>query len=172
MVYTSGHRVPWSRESCLSKWMPTRRQRRGLTLIELVVIVAIVMTLTIIGIPAYDKYRENTRIAQAVVDIRVIEHDILIQEAYAGRLPNSLNEIGKQSARDPWSNSYQYFNLASGAGNGVRRFDKSAAPLNTDFDLYSGGRDGRTDTSITDALSLDDIVRGRNMDYVGVAAKY
>ena len=82
--------------------MPTRRQRRGLTLIELVVIVAIVMTLTIIGIPAYDKYRENTRIAQAVVDIRVIEHDILIQEAYAGRLPNSLNEIGKQSARDPW----------------------------------------------------------------------
>jgi len=134
--------------------------------------VAIVMTLTIIGIPAYDKYRENTRIAQAVVDIRTIEHDILIHEGYAGRLPDSLNEVGKESARDSWGNTYRYFNVASGQGNGVRRFDKLTVALNTDFDLYSLGRDGKTNASLSNADSLDDIVRGRNGDYVGVASKY
>lgn len=81
-----------------------------MTLIELVVIVAIVMTLTVIGIPAYDKYRENTRIARAVIDIRTIEHDILIHEGFAGKLPDGLREVGKEYARDSWGNVYRYFN--------------------------------------------------------------
>jgi general secretion pathway protein G len=156
----------------LSNWKKSRRRCRGLTLIEVVVIVAIVMTLTVIGIPAYDKYRENTRIAQAVIDIRTIEHDILIHEGYAGRLPDSLREVGKEYARDAWGNTYRYFNVTSGQGNGVRRFDKLAVALNTDFDLYSLGRDGKTDASLSNTDSLDDIVRGRNGNYVGLASKY
>ena len=171
MLHTSRPWLLWPEQTRLSR-KRSRRRCRGLTLIELVVIVAIVMTLTVISIPAYDKYRETTRIAQAVIDIRTIEHDILIHEGFAGRLPDGLSEVGKQYARDPWGNVYRYFNVTSGQGNGVRRFDKLAVALNTDFDLYSLGRDGKTNASLSNADSLDDIVRGRNGDYLGIASKY
>lgn len=54
----------------------------------------------------------------------------------------------------------------------MRRFDKLAVALNTDFDLYSLGRDGKTDASLSNRDSLEDIVRGRNGDYLGLASMY
>jgi general secretion pathway protein G len=149
----------------------------GITLIELVIIVAIVATLAGICIPAYDKYRETTRTAQAVLDIRAIEHDLLIQESFGGGFPTDLSEVNKGDLRDPWGNYYQYYNPATGKGKGKghggeQRFDKLAKPLNTDFDLYSMGKDGQSKANLDSKVSLDDIVRGLNGQYLGLASEF
>jgi general secretion pathway protein G len=45
-------------------------------------------------------------------------------------------------------------------------------PLNDDFDLYSIGADGRSRPAITHPDSLDDVVRGANGAFVGLARNY
>jgi len=123
----------------------------GITLIELVIIVAIVATLAAIGLPAYNKYRNNANIVQAIADIRTVERDFYIYEGYNVKLPDFLDDIGKGNLRDPWGNSYQYRNATTKKGTAQRRFDKLAKPLNTDtdFDLYSMGRTGRLSRILT-----------------------
>ena len=147
----------------------------GITLFELMITVAIVATLAGIGIPAYEKYLQNMRITQAILDIRTIEHDLLIQEGFSGTFPDDLSEIGKGNLRDPWGNYYQYYNTVttkSKGHGGVQRFDKLAKPLNTDFDLYSMDSDGQTKANLDQKVSLDDIVRALNGQYVGLGSEF
>jgi general secretion pathway protein G len=137
--------------------------------------VAIVATLAGIGIPAYEKYQENTRRVRAVLDIRAIESDILIEESLSGTFPDDLTEVPKAERLDPWGNYYQYYNPATkmgGGHGGVQRFDKLAKPLNTDFDLYGMGSDGQTKANLDQKVSLDDIVRALNGQYVGLASEF
>jgi len=143
----------------------------GITLIELVFIVMIVATIAAIGFPAYTKYRDNARLAQAISDLRTLEHDILIQEGYAQKLPASLDEVGKGNLRDPWGRPYQYLNVSLAKEGDVRR-DQHLNPLNTDFDLYSVGKDGKSKPQINDKDSLDDVVRALNGAYIGLASDF
>jgi general secretion pathway protein G len=45
-------------------------------------------------------------------------------------------------------------------------------PLNSDYDLYSRGKDGLSQPRITDPVSLDDVIRGNDGAFLGLAAKY
>jgi general secretion pathway protein G len=54
---------------------------------------------------------------------------------------------------------------------GVRK-DHKLNPINSDFDLYSTGRDGQTKTQITNKDSLDDIIRANDGGFVGLARNY
>ena len=51
--------------------------------------------------------------------------------------------------RDPWGNPYGYLNLGDKNANGHARKDHSLVPINTDFDLYSMGPDGRSSPPLT-----------------------
>ena len=144
----------------------------GITIFELIIAVLIVFTLTGIALPLYTRYRDNVKMVQAVADIRTIEHDIYIYEGYATKLPDDLSQIGKGLLRDPWGNSYQYYNAQTGTGKGKQRFDKLFKPLNTDFDLYSMGKNGQSENNLDKPVSLDDIVRALNGEYVGLASEY
>ena len=148
------------------------RRCLGITLIELLVILAIVLALTFLGILAYNKYLDGTNLARAAADIRAIEHDIYIYEGYAAKLPDGLDQVGKDLFLDPWGHPYQYFNGQTGNGNGQHRFDKLGNPLNTDFDLYSVGRDGLTAPGLDKQESVDDIVRAANGGYLGLASAF
>jgi general secretion pathway protein G len=53
----------------------------------------------------------------------------------------------------------------------VRR-DHFLVPVNTDFDLYSLGEDGKSQSPFTAADSQDDIVRANNGGYVGLVSDY
>jgi general secretion pathway protein G len=144
----------------------------GITLTELVIIVGIVAMLAGLGIPAYNKYRDNANVVQAVSDIRTIEHDIYIYEGYNAKLPDFLDDIGKGYLRDPWGNPYQYRNATTKKGTAQQRFDKFSKQLNADFDLYSMGRDGNTQPNLDRPESLDDIVRADNGRFVGLASQF
>jgi len=149
-----------------------KESSQGITVVELVIIVAIVATLAAIGFPAYNKYRDNANIVHAIADIRTVEHDIYIYEGFNAKLPDLLDDIGQGNLRDPWGNPYQYLNNATKKGKAKPRFDKLFKPLNSDFDLYSMGKDGQTESNLDKPVSLDDIVRALNGEFVGLASEY
>ncbi len=173
----------WPQDAVLSSGQRRHESRPALTIVELVIAMAIVVTLAGIGVPAYSKYRENSRIAQAIVEIRTLEQDILTHEGFAGRLPDSLAEVGRADLRDPWGYPYQYLSSYSGSWKTDHRKDAFLNPINPpypknppyqvhSFDLFSLGRDGKTKDQLNNKDSQDDIVRAVNGGYVGLASEF
>lgn len=149
-----------------------KTQQTGLTLVELMMVVAIIGVLAAIAIPAYDDYVEEARVAQAVSDIASISAKA---EAYWNDerdYPGGLADIGAAGMLDPWENPYQYTKLFGEKGNGGSRKDRKLNPLNSDFDLYSMGKDGQSKTQISNIVSLDDIIRANDGKFIDLASKY
>ncbi len=149
--------------------------QRAFTVVELMVTLAIVALISTVAVPAYENYRDRINNTQAVADIKTIEGKL---ESYYGsnnRYPPSLTEAGANSILDPWGNPYQYINLSDPSINNVTgkaRKDHNLVPINSDFDLYSQGKDGRSVSPLTAAASRDDIVRANNGRYIGIASGY
>jgi len=162
----------WPRDDLPSARREGTEDSRAITLFELLILAAIVATLTGIGIPAYNRYLNNANMAKAIVDIRMVEHDIYQFEGENGRIPDGLEEVGRGNDLDPWKRPYQFLNTTTKMGPAKARFDKLFKPLNTDFDLYSIGRDGQTEENLDKKVSLDDIVRALNGQFVGLASEY
>jgi general secretion pathway protein G len=168
--------VKAGRTSFFDQSMESPRERgAGFTIIELIIVIAIIGTLAAIAVPSYYVYIEKARIAKAIGDIRVIEKEIIgFQGGRGGStsdLPDSLTDIGRDNFLDPWGNPYQYANHDN-ITPGARRKYRSTVPLNTDFDLYSMGPDGETAAPITAKAGYDDIIRAGDGQYVGPASEY
>jgi general secretion pathway protein G len=144
----------------------------GFTLIELMVVVAILGTITGIAIPAYQTYIEKARVAKAIAEIDMMQGEIAAFIADTQELPNTLNDIGRGTLLDPWENNYQYYNLGTAAGKGAMRKDRFMVPLNTDYDLYSMGKDGKTKPPLTAKASHDDVIRANDGRFIGLASEY
>ena len=147
---------------------------RGLTLIELLVVIAILGTVAAIAMPIYSNQIEKARIVKAIAEIAIMQKEIA---AYDGKesdnfLPNTLDDIGRGNLLDPWENPYRYLNFAHVKGKGPMRKDRFVVPLNTDYDLYSVGKDGATTPPLTAKPSHDDIVRANDGAYVGLGSEY
>jgi len=150
----------------------TARCHRGLTAIELMLGLVILGVLAVIAHPAYANYRERVRIAQAVIDIKGIESQIKNYALENRALPGTLSDVGRAGMLDPWGNPYQYTNLEAAKGKGSARKNKNLVPINSDFDLYSSGKDGASASALTAKASRDDIVRASDGRFVGLAADY
>ncbi len=149
--------------------------QRAFTVIELMVTLAIVGVIATIAAPAYENYRDRINTAQAIADIKTIEG--MLERFYGSnnRYPLSLTEAGANNIVDPWGNAYQYTNLSDPSirnVTGLARKDRNLVPINSDFDLYSQGKDGRSVSPLTASQSRDDIVRANNGRYVGLASGY
>ena len=131
---------------------------------------AIVALLAMLAIPDYiDKANDNkaiadiSAIAQAVERYRIIHND---------SLPSDLDDLSMDTLTDPWGNPYQYYNIGAAKGKGKLRKDQNLVPINSDYDLYSMGKDGASVGPLTAAKSRDDIVRANNGDFIGRAEDY
>jgi general secretion pathway protein G len=147
----------------------------AMTLVEVLTVVAMVGTLAAIGIPAYNNYLDRVRNEQAIEDIRFIEASVKMFLTNNGVLPNTLNQVASAQRRDPWNRPYQYLRIGGVDRHlviGQWRKDRFLVPLNTDFDLYSTGKDGRSTPALTAARSRDDIVRANDGTFVGLASEY
>jgi len=171
----------------------------GFTLIELMIVIAILGTIAGIAIPQYASYIEKARVTRAIVEIRMVEKEISMYTDDNHALPDTLDEIGREDLKDPWGNLYKYLSFAtlvkgSGKGGGKGggkdgkddtddgdkgggpsekpRKDRFLTPINSDYDLYSMGRDGDTKTPLTAKASHDDIVRANDGEFVGLAYKF
>jgi general secretion pathway protein G len=143
----------------------------GLTLIELLIAVAIIGTLAAIAIPAYADYKEKARVYQAVTDISHMATKISQYWQDERSYPDSLADIGLGAKLDPWGYSYIYLNLDKNGNGGARR-DKNLNPLNTDFDLYSIGKDAKTRLPISQNDSQDDVIRVYDGKFVNLASQF
>ena len=144
----------------------------GLTIMELATAIAILGILAGIAIPSYIKYRNNASISVAINDIKMIEFDITHYVSVHEEYPDSLSDIGKDDLTDPWGNPYRYLRLDGGTTKGLkgkRRRDKNANPVNSDYDLYSMGKDGKTTAQFTAKNAHDDVVRANDGGYFGIA---
>lgn len=148
------------------------RRYAGFTLIELILAAAILVVLVAIAVPSYADYQDRIRFAQAKSDIKQIE--VLITRYYADNrtFPLQLSAVGAGTMLDPWGNAYRYCELASGTAACTTRKDKSLHPLNSDYDLYSMGRDGDSKTPLTAQASRDDVIRASNGQFLGYAADF
>jgi general secretion pathway protein G len=149
-----------------------RFRHAGFSLVELMLAVGIAATLAAVAVPSYSRYQDRARIAQAKSDIKIIELAIERFKPLNVRLPLDLAEIGYADMRDPWGAPYQFLNFDTVHGKGQMRKDRNLVPINSDYDLYSMGKDGRSVPPLTAAHSHDDIVRANNGSYVGLAKDY
>ena len=163
-----------SRARCKGGRVSRRRRahRRGFTLIELTIAMAIILTISAIAVPNLMAAIDQAKIAKAVGDINAIEDDIAAYQAIYHVLPDDLSQIGDANYLDPWGNPYQYLNHSTMKGNGQARKDKFLKPLNSDYDLYSMGKDGQSSPPLQAKPSQDDVIRAANGDYVGLAANF
>ncbi len=81
---------------------------------------------------------------------------------------------GLTTPRDPWGNPFQYLKIEgrNTKGVGKLRKDRGLVPVNSDFDLYSKGRDGKSQSPFTSKASQDDIVRANNGRFIGLVSDY
>ena len=147
------------------------RTEPGFTLIEVMIVIAIIGTLAGIALPNYIGYRNKAMIARCISDIKSIEKELLLFYIDNNTFPPNLNAIGLGNLRDPWDRPYEY-RPVSGSPQGLLRKDHFLVPVNTDFDLYSKGKDGQSTSPFTAKASRDDIVRANNGQFVGSVSDY
>lgn len=171
--------TPRRRTSCTaSKFVPGPLPRavtsaqRGLTLLELILAVATLAILASVAYASYQRQVDRARVSRAIADVSEMQLLIDKFELSRGALPDSLADIGSGARLDPWGNAYRYLNFATVMGLGPVRKDRNLVPLNTDYDLYSVGPDGRSQPPLTAQASRDDIVRANDGRFVGKAEDY
>ncbi len=165
-----------------------RRKWFGFSLIELLIVIAIVSIIVAIAIPSYAEHRRRVLNAQCIADITEISQRLEKFKAFTYAYPEYLSEMGEMPL-DPWGNEYQYLNLLNvikqsgkvkvdSDGNKIKgkkpkaRKKKNLKPLNSDYDLFCTGEDGEYKPNVSADVSRDDIIRADDGAYIGPAGDY
>lgn len=145
---------------------------RGFTLIELLLALVIGTALLLLALSSYSSYMDQAKVAKAESDLGAIEGRISAYQTTNDALPTTLAQIGEQNLLDPWGHPYQYLDFTGLKGKGQMRKDHNLVPINSDYDLYSDGKDGQSVPPLVAAPSRDDIVRANNGGFIGLASDY
>jgi general secretion pathway protein G len=145
----------------------------GLTLLELMFALAVAAILTVLAVGQFSEYVERSKSEAARGDIVLLEAQIQrYRSDHSNALPESLADIGRADFLDPWQRPYHYTKLEGVKGKGSARKDRRLNPLNTDYDLFSAGKNGVYKPQVSQKDSLDDIIRARDGAFIGRAADF
>lgn len=132
---------------------------------------ALIGLLAALAVPKYSAIIERARVAKAIGDVKALQTDLLSQDS----LPPTLAAINRHTLLDPWGRSYIYYKFPPKKGKAPpagARMDKFLVPVNSDFDLYSLGKDGATALAFTAKPGLDDVVRANDGGFIGLAKNF
>lgn len=146
---------------------------RGMTYLELLAVVAMLSLTVAIALPSYQGYADRARNSRAIAEIGALQLEIeRFRLRNQDRIPVDLNELGIPIPTDPWGRDYVFLNIRNAGNVAAVRKDGRLNPLNTDFDLYSTGKDGETFPPLNARQARDDIVRANNGDFIGLGKDY
>ncbi|HIF9482449.1 TPA: pilin [Photobacterium damselae] len=114
--------------------------QKGFTLIELMIVVAIIGVLSAIAIPAYKDYVSKSEYASAIATVRalVTEAELIYQEKGSLAADTPLTDLG--TATDGKANPLGTISIA--AANNIKFLFGSDSSLNTAFFTFSRTDDG------------------------------
>ena len=144
----------------------------GFTLVEILVAIAVLLTITSLAVPILLSSIDRAKEARAIADIHTIGNAVTAYQVINQQFPDSLDQVGYGSNLDPWGQPYQYLNFADVNGRGKMRKDRFLVPINSYFDLYSMGKDGKSVPPLTAAASKDDVIWANDGGFVGLASDY
>jgi len=148
----------------------TMRFQNGFTVAETLIATALLAFTVDAALARISTQIEQTRIERAKDEITHIGAEIEVYRARHHELPGSLTDLDSAVPLDPWAHPYEYVNFDAHGTVGQRTFE--GLPINSDYDLYSRGADGRTDVNLRSETAHDDIVRARDGAYVGPASDF
>jgi len=124
---------------------------------------ALVGLLAAVAVPSYALVLERQKIEQSARDLITIAQQIERYRTTHFAVPESLSDIYTTIPKDPWGQDYEYLNFNSPAPGvtGRIRKDHNLHPLNSEFDLYSMGKDGLSVAPLTAQSSQDDVIWAR-----------
>lgn len=101
---------------------PRRRGgQAGFTLLELMIVVAILGIIASIGVPQYVSALRIARVAKAKQELMTIATAVdMYTVNNGGQLPLTLYQVGYGGRRDPWGVPYCYLNYGDGTGDGLQ----------------------------------------------------
>lgn len=150
-------------------------------------VVAVIGTVAMMAVPQYMDAIAEARVAKAIGDIAAIGRDVQLYWIDDGVFPDSLAQVGWDDYPDPYGRQYEHLRIGGvpltleegplglpvpNAALAKMRLDRFQVPVNSDFDLYSPGKDGLSLALMTDPVSLDDIVRANNGGFIGLAEDF
>ena len=144
----------------------------GFTLLELLVVTVIIGTLSTMAAPSLQRAREQAQVGAAIAELRIIQSELAIYIEINFGPPVSLAAIDRAGLIDPWGYTYIYNPLTGSGAAGEARKDKFMVPLNTDYDLYSVGLDGKSKPPLSAKDSKDDVIRALDGAYFGLAEDF
>ncbi len=149
-----------------------RALHRGFSLLELMLATGTLATLVALGTSGLSSYYDQAKVSAAEGDITRIEAGIELYRTVNNQLPNTLADIQMDTLMDPWGRPYRYLSFAGLKGRGQMRKDRNLVPINSDYDLYSVGKNGASVPPLTSPVSQDDIVRANDGGFIGLASDY
>lgn len=140
--------------------------RSGLTLVELIVVLAVIGILATMAMPVFTEYMALTKKSACASDLHTIDKTITAYAIDNGNvLPASLSDTGMGELLDPWKHPYEYqiVNVAINPA-ATPLEDLFGGVLNADYDLYSKGENGLSFPEFGhNEENKDDIVRATNL---------
>jgi len=149
----------------------------GFTIIELLIVMAIISILATIGFIKYSGFIERAKETKAIADIKQIAEWVEEYKERYGEYPPDLTTLKERlnlnsEFKDPWDNPYQYVYIAEDdkkdKNKQKARRDRNQKPINTYYDLWSNGADGDYQQQVNGAKSRDDIIRAWDGSFVGL----
>lgn len=151
---------------------PPGTAESGWTLVELLLIIALIGIIASILVPVFLQILERAKVRKAIADMRIIEFEIGQYRDLEERYPEELDALPSRPRLDPWGRPYVYFLFEGPGWRGKARKDRFLVPINTYFDLYSLGRDGESRPPLQNPKSHDDVVRANDGQFYGLGREF
>lgn len=151
---------------------PPATAQSGWTLVELLLIIALIGIISSILVPVFLQILERAKVRKAIAEMRMIEFEIEQYRDLEERYPEDLDALPPRPRLDPWGRPYVYFLFEGPGWRGQARKDRFLVPINTYFDLYSLGPDGDSRAPLQNPVSLDDVVRANDGQFYGLGREF